>query len=163
MKVNVNLNVSLDGPENGYLNVYKASKLINGENRIVYITGKKSYASPEAAARGARPMIGWERVGTIPVQYYHNRVNSRLVEYASAIKAHIIHDIDKWLAGEVQAVAPTPTSPLVTKEFSIPSEAKAKASRAKGAKAKSAKSTKKAPAKPSKAAKAPTKRKVSTK
>lgn len=163
MKVNVNLNVSLDGPEAGYLNVYKATKVINGAERIVYITGKKAYPTESAAIRNASPAIGWTRVGIIPVEYYRNRVNSRLNEYQDAIHKHIVHDIDKWLAGEVQAIAPTPVSPVVTKEFSIPSQPKVKASKAKAPAKKPAKAKGKAPAKASKAKTVRAKRKVSAK
>ena len=104
MKVLVSsINIQIEGPENGYLNVYK---LVNGDS-VRYVTGKKSYNSSDEAERKARPAPGWQRVGVIATNYYRNHVNAHVNDYMAALRVHVINDIDAFLAREMNAQAPT--------------------------------------------------------
>lgn len=105
MKVLVNsVNITLDGPESGYLNVYS---LHDQNGRVRYVTGAKAYASEGEAQRKARPAPGWTRHGVVAVQHYRNHVNAHNADYIAALRVHVINDLDTFLSRVVNQQAPT--------------------------------------------------------
>lgn len=105
MKVLVNsINITLDGPESGYLNVYS---LTDQNGRVRYVTGAKAYASESEAQRKARPAPGWTRHGVVAVQHYRNHVNAHNADYIAALRIHVINDLDTFLARVTNQAPPT--------------------------------------------------------
>lgn len=105
MKVLVNsVNITLDGPESGYLNVYS---LHDQNGRVRYVTGAKAYSSEAEAQRKARPAPGWTRHGVVAVQHYRNHVNAHNADYIAALRVHVINDLDTFLSRVVNQQAPT--------------------------------------------------------